>query len=717
MTAGFESIGRGRHGAWRALLPLGAIMALALALRLYRLGAQSAWIDEFQLAGNLDAPSMATYIRLLRFRGRDGLPFYYILFYYWNWLGACFGVSGPCFLRSLALLCNMASMPLLYVLTRSFFGRLAAWIAVLCFALSPTQIWYAQSIHVTAFWQLLALLSVFGLHRAVCTRRLGWWLLVSAVNLMMVWSQPFSVFFVGLEGLYILWQLRTRCREALVWTGLQFFVCISILAWMWRAFRDVQKPEEDFAYQLPSLKALWADWVADDAVMTSDPFAFQGNTWGFLSRHMQQTIVDAHAWVDWAMIAFLGLCIACCLCVVVHALWTGGRKRLQTPDAAHGAALMLMIALCPLLIHLFVTVTWRPIILPRFTSYSALAALAAMGGGIAFIRWRMLRNSAIGILLLFYGYQLSLALPSVQRTDYGAVARHIAAHAGPADTVLVGDTFISWEAFRFTAGRTPYEVLPAYSLTATCNKAARILAGSPQVVWAVIEPFVFTLPPLEQFEQNLTARRLSWTRRDFPGMNNLYLYTIASKPNADTDAKAAPVELTAVTDYARMLSDLGYEPNDRVASKALRETWDVEFVKTTFYYSLLALHLAAEGYLDVALRAADHAVALDDQVAFSHFARTVVLGERGEEQAAKAEFERAVALDWIGYARLYTPLFAALYWEKDTARARARLEELEHFHVFMPLVCYARTGMMTLPSEVRLGQGTRTDTARPPAPQ
>jgi uncharacterized membrane protein len=156
------------------MLLLAGLVALAFALRLYRLTEQSAWVDEFQLAGNLDAPHLGTYISLLRFRGRDGFPFYYILFYYWN---AVVGHGGLPALRMLAMLCNIASIPLLYLLTKSVFGRTAAGIAALCATLSPLQIWYAQSIHVTAFWALLALASVAMLHRAACTGRLRWWFL------------------------------------------------------------------------------------------------------------------------------------------------------------------------------------------------------------------------------------------------------------------------------------------------------------------------------------------------------------------------------------------------------------------------------------------------------------------------------------------------------------------------------------------------------------
>jgi hypothetical protein len=478
--------------------------------------------------------------------------------------------------------------------------------------------------------------------------------------------------------------------------------------------REVAKPEEDFAYQLPPLKTLLADWVADDAVMTTDPFAFQGAAWMFLPDPVRRFIFKAQPWVDWIMILFLGACVAWCVYVVMRAWCARDRSRPWpgSPDAAHGAALLLAAALAPLLIHLAVTIAWRPIILQRFTAYSNLAVYAVIGAGLAFIGRRGLRRAAVAGLLALYAYQLSLTLPAVTRTDYLAAIRHVEAGAGPHDAVLVAGMFVSWEAFRFNAGSTKYPILPAYSLAAACDKSERLLnskRGAPNVetVWVVIEPFVFTLPPLEQFEQRLARAGLEWQRSSFPGMNGLSVYRIVPSAREPRPSVDDPFEMTATTDYARMLEDLGYDPGEGTgfdqARQALRMTWDVEFVPTTLYYSLLALHLAAEGYLEVAMRAADHAVALEDQLAFAHFARTVVLGEREELTVAKESFDRTLDLDWVGYAPLYKPLFAALYWDKDPRAAQIHLEELDHYHVFMPLVCYLRAGALPLAAPARLG--------------
>ncbi len=699
---------------WRTVALLTGLTAAALALRLYRLSDQSAWIDEFQLSSNMNAPDLTTYIELVRFRGKDNLPLYYTLVYYWYCI---FGQTGTLILRVPAVISSVLSVPLLYFLTRAAFGRRAGEIAAGCLALSPTQIWYAQSIHLAAFWGMLALASAFTLHNAVSTRSRCYWFLVSAANLAMVWTQPFTLFFIWIECAYVLWRLWPRYVRAALWIALQGVICVSVMLFLYKTLFEAAEPEEDLAYQIPPVRTLLADLVADDAAMTVDPFAFQGQTWHFLPEKAQQDLVQAHLWVDWAMIAFCGACVLGSLFVVCRGLFfrDGWRRRFPTPDALHGAVLLLGIALIPLLLHILISLAWRPMLLQRFTSYSALAVYAAIGGGIASLRNKTLERSAIGVLFAFYGYQLSLALPATTRTDYQSAARHIAEHAQPGDVVLVTGTFISWEAFRFTAGTTPYEVLPAYSLRASCEKAVRLLGAStqepekpapPKAVWVLIEPFVFTLPPLDRFERQLDALGLEAVRRDFPGMNGLFLYRLTRGQSMRDAREDVAFDLSPVTKYDLMLADLGFTPEDggqySRARRALEETWDFEFARTTLYYSLLSLQLASEGYLDIALRAADYAEKKNPQFAVASFAQAVILGEMARANDARDAFERAIAEDEIDNVQLYRPLFSALYWQKDPVAARVHLDEMDRLHAFMPFVCYLSTGAFDAAPSFRL---------------
>lgn len=705
-----ESADSRRSPEWPVLLLLTAIMAVAMGLRLYHLSKQSAWIDEFQMTSGVNAPHWSMYWRLGRLRGKDAVPLFYFCFYCWQHL---FQFDGMTALRVPSAVLNVACIPLLYLLATSIFGRRAGIIAALCMAISPTQTWYGQSLGVYAFLQFIILLSICALYRATSTGRIRWWAIVSLLNLMAVWTHPFAVFFVCVECIYILWHFRGRLRRACGVVMLQMVVCFSIYACLYQTLSDVATPEEDFAYQLPSLKALLADWVADDAVMTVEPFSYPGMTWKFLPGVLQRGIADAHGWVDWVMIVFLGACTAWCLQMVLRALWTRDIRRtpFTSVEAAQGGLLVLVVALLPFAVHLTLTLLWRPVILQRFTCYSGPAEYIVIAAGISVVPWGGMRKGAIALLLVLYAYQLSVSIPATKRTDYLAAAAYIASEGEPTDAVVVTGTFVSWEAFRFNAGPTPYPILPAYSVSAICDKASRWLneanpARSKRSLWAVVEPFVFTLPPLPQFEQALSERGLQWTRRDIPGMNFLHVYQIAVGTDANR-VNTGPARMDAITNYAQILSDLGVEPAERTAyeqaEEALREVWDVEFIRTPLYYSHLASHLAAEGYLDLALRAAKHASTLNNRLAFAHFIRAFILGERDEVGAAREAFDLAVSLDWVGYAKLYEPLFNALYVAKNKEQARAALSELDRAHAYVPVVCYARSGATPLAAQLRLG--------------
>jgi 4-amino-4-deoxy-L-arabinose transferase-like glycosyltransferase len=692
--------------SWRVLLLLAAITLLALGLRLYRLSEQSAWIDEFQIAGNMNAPDFHTYAALAMIRAKDNVPLYYIFLYYWYHL---FGEVGLYSLRVPAVLCNVACVPLLYLLTRSAFGRKAGLIAALCLALSPTQIWYAQSIRVNAFLGLVVLISMWVLLRALSVQRWRWWLALSAVNLLAVWTHPFAVFFVCVECLSILWWFRARILHAALLTGVQALICLSIFAFLYQTLPDAATPEEDFSFQMIPLKSFLADWVADDAAMTAEPFTFQGGTWGFLPDPVQRFLFRIQPCVDWFMIVFLGGCVLWCLGSVLRG--PGARTRCSAPPGAgisvQGAVLLLSVALLPLLIHLALSVVWRPILLQRFTSYSALAVYSVIGSGITLLGCGVLRRGALTALLMLYAFQLSLSLPAVTRTDYRAAHRHITANAGPEDPILVSGTFVSWEAYRFNAGPSERPILPAYSLASASEKAARWLAvpeaaADSRTAWVVIEPFVFTLPPLTQFEQDLSARGLTWSCKEFAGMNKLYVYRIS--PGGPP---GPPVTLTAKTDYEAILSDLGYTSSNAEAHKkaliALRMVWDVEFTRSTLYYTMLAMRLSDEGCLDLAMRAAEHACALNPRAAFAHFAFAIVLGESNQPSRSREAFDRATATDLVGYTALYEPLLSTLYWSQDTGAARAHLEALDRMYAFLPLACYARAGVLPLAAQLRVG--------------
>jgi mannosyltransferase len=114
-----------RQVAWTAILLL-AITLLALALRLYRLGAQSLWYDEgvSVYLARMSLPQLTAWTA-------DDIqpPLYYYLFHFWLLL---FGQSSSEFVaRFPSLFFGVLTVPLMYRTGRHLFGATAGLLAEL----------------------------------------------------------------------------------------------------------------------------------------------------------------------------------------------------------------------------------------------------------------------------------------------------------------------------------------------------------------------------------------------------------------------------------------------------------------------------------------------------------------------------------------------------------------------------------------------------------
>lgn len=163
VTAEVRAIDRVRSSVpadpeWAVLITVG----IGAALRLYRLGAESLWIDE------VFTVSMATEFTLgeLLFevpQFEPHPPLYNTLM--WGWV-ALTGTS-EAMLRFPSVAFSVAAMPVLYLLVRRLFDRPAAVVATLLFAISPLQLWYAQEARMYALLVLLTVTSAYLLIRLV----------------------------------------------------------------------------------------------------------------------------------------------------------------------------------------------------------------------------------------------------------------------------------------------------------------------------------------------------------------------------------------------------------------------------------------------------------------------------------------------------------------------------------------------------------------------
>lgn len=690
-----------RAAGWRTPIALALIVALGLALRLYRLSEQSFWIDEYFTIGTLNTPSLSSYLTVVRFFCPDNLPLYFLVQYAWRAVSGL--VAGPG-LRVPSLILGTACLPLIYLLGNALHSRKAGLAAAFLLALSPMHLWISQSIRPNALIEFLVLCSLYGLIRASQEESLFWWALNAGANMLLLWTHPFTVFFIAVEASFLLIMPHRNWTRAIAWGALHGLAFALALFWLKAALPYVPSAEDDFVMAPPTLREFAVDWLGDDAAQTSDPFLFQGETWRFLRGNLRDAFISAHTLIDWAMIAFFGLCVA--------GRWTQvSRKRTtarigpRVPNRTAYYFLLFLVLTLPLLLMFVVSYVWRPCIQPRYTSYASLALYLIVGTLFADVRRAWLRRGLVATLAALYAYQLSFVLPASTRTDWLSVGRYITNHARAADLILVGGTYLAWDVFRFNCASTPAPMLPAFTYQSVCDTSEVYLSAQPEAsVWAIVEPFIYTLPPRQWFERCLALRGLAFERTTFPGMNGVTVYRVQRDPTAQRE-RLLPIDMTTGIDYERILQDIGLggaqkEPY-HAALEALQQVVDTEWPRTKFCYSLLAMFLADDGYVDLAGTVARKAIALDPKYPFAHFMLAVVLGEKGDGQAALAALQDTTRADTIGVFQNYTALFHLLYAQPNLSEAKAELLRLDAMGVFLPYALRVRAGTVSIPDSLK----------------
>ena len=194
----------------KALRILAGLVILAAALRLWRIGHQSYWLDEVFTVGlvNEDLVGMLEGVR-----ETESTPhLYYVLAWLWE---KPFG-DGEGALRSLSALIGIATVPLAYAAARELFAPATAVLAAALVAVNPWFVWYSQEARAYALLVLLITASLLFLARArrePSARNVALWAVVAALAVL---THYFAAFTVGAEALWLVWATRER---AAVWAA------------------------------------------------------------------------------------------------------------------------------------------------------------------------------------------------------------------------------------------------------------------------------------------------------------------------------------------------------------------------------------------------------------------------------------------------------------------------------------------------------------------
>jgi mannosyltransferase len=172
-----------RHLSLR--LWLGVVVVMATALRLFRLGTKSLWLDE-ATSVVLARVDRHVFVTALIHR-QANMALYYVLLRGWIHLG-----SSEFVIRCLSVLAGVAAIPAIYLLGARLFGPRAGRLAALLLSVHAFHIRYSQEARAYSLLVLLAILSSLFLLRSLeqpSRKNWGGYILVST---LMVYAQVFG---------------------------------------------------------------------------------------------------------------------------------------------------------------------------------------------------------------------------------------------------------------------------------------------------------------------------------------------------------------------------------------------------------------------------------------------------------------------------------------------------------------------------------------------
>ncbi|HKP91096.1 MAG TPA: glycosyltransferase family 39 protein, partial [Thermoleophilaceae bacterium] len=230
-----------RENGRRTLVALLGIVALAAALRFWRIGHQSYWLDEAFTARIVrgDLGGMLDGVR----QSESTPPLYYALAWLWE---RVFGWH-EAGLRSLSALFGVATVPAAYAAARAAFAsERAGLIAAALFAVNPYLVWYSQEARAYA---LLVLLCTVALAYLLAERPVGW----GVASALALATHYFAAFLVVPMAVWLLWRRRSRAA----WIGVAI-PAATALALLPLALEQRDTGHTLFIADIPLGERLWS---------------------------------------------------------------------------------------------------------------------------------------------------------------------------------------------------------------------------------------------------------------------------------------------------------------------------------------------------------------------------------------------------------------------------------------------------------------------------
>ncbi len=680
MTAGLktnhgptEAFTRDREGHLRHAggAALAAVVLLAIALRLYRLGDQSLWFDDFLVFGHLNAPDLQSYLRLVRveYPEHGAAPLYYVIQYcFARWVG-----MNAETLRFFPVALSVSAVPLLYGFVRYLCGKKAALLAALCMALSPQHIWYAQELRSYELVTPLVIISVWTFMRGYREGRPVWWAANLIANTLLVSTHLLTVFLILTEGLFLLAFSLRGFRRLVLWSAVQLFFLVPSSA----AVLSMAYSNHYILFQmLPFLRLLINVWGGDVVFFHTDILpAWKTHGADFATF---PSLIPLCPWFGLGLLAVFAGASAWAVICLIRSLWQR-RCSANLPQASRcdpeNMAFLLLLLLVPGLSVALTSILFHANVSACYSMYNQVALYAIVGAALMAFPGPLLRRGAVLALLVLYTFQLLVFLPEVTRADWKGAAAYIRNNALSKDEVVdIQHFYVDRELAFYLSPDWPVRLVGTFQ--AACDDSARILQtvpdtppdNAPKRVWIVFQTVYLRMITDGGFDcvsvlvQAFQERGLRPSFKEFPGQNDIIVCRV-ERCGVDVRGVGLPVgqiepmpvvfggALLCPIDYDAVLDELGFQGCDQGRRRRLlaelRESvdhWPLDerfFVSSRLSCIWPVLDLAGRGHCELAEALARHLIAQHPDFGLLHMALGAGLLKAGQIPAAQQAFATA----------------------------------------------------------------------------
>jgi mannosyltransferase len=211
--------------AWLSIISA-SILFLALFLRLWNLGGESAWIDE---AYSIELAKHSVLDILKGTAADQHPPLYYLLLHFWLLFG-----SGISYARLLSVIIGVINVGQILHFGYKATGITVGFLGSFLIAVSPMHVWYSQEIRMYILLLGLTTASTTTLWWALQRKQGYLWILYCFFTVLAIYTHYFAAFIILAQGIWVLiwaWK-QQQMRSLLYWIGSMAVLGLLFMPWL-----------------------------------------------------------------------------------------------------------------------------------------------------------------------------------------------------------------------------------------------------------------------------------------------------------------------------------------------------------------------------------------------------------------------------------------------------------------------------------------------------